>query len=60
MTKGDYTLELDPIVEFGYLTVTVDMTGRDHHLAVEFNDRTNTHIHDSTRLNLKTGKILRS
>jgi hypothetical protein len=45
-------------VEFGYLTVTVDMTGRDHHLKIEFNDRTNTHIHDTTRLNLKTGKIL--
>ena len=57
---GEYTLDEPPIVEFGYLTVTVDMTGRDHHLAVEFNDRTNTHIHDSTRLNLKTGKILRS
>jgi hypothetical protein len=60
LTVGEYTLDEPPIVEFGYLTVTVDMTGRDHHLAVEFNDRTNTHIHDSTRLNLKTGKILRS
>ena len=42
------------------LTGTVDMTGRDHHLTVEFNDRTNTHVHDTTRLNLKTGKMLRS
>jgi hypothetical protein len=36
------------------------MTGRDRHFTIEFNDRTNTHIHDTTRLNLKTGKILRS
>jgi calcineurin-like phosphoesterase family protein len=58
VTVGEYTLDEAPIVEFGYLTVTVDMTGRDHHLTIEFNDRTNTHIHDTTRLNLKTGKIL--
>jgi hypothetical protein len=60
VTIGEYTLDEPPIVEFGYLTVTVDMTGRDHHLTVEFNDRTNTHVHDTTRLNLKTGKVLRS
>jgi hypothetical protein len=60
VTVGEYTLDEAPIVEFGYLTVTVDMTGRDHHLSIEFSDRTNTHIHDTVRLNLKTGKILRS
>jgi hypothetical protein len=60
LTVGEYTLDETPIVEFGYLTVTIDMTGRDHHLTIEFNDRTNTHVHDTTRLNLKTGKILRS
>ena len=58
VTVGEYTLDKPPIVEFGYLTVTVDMTGRDHHLTIEFHDRTNTHIHDTTHLNLKTGKIL--
>jgi hypothetical protein len=25
-TSGDFTLEIDPVVEFGYLTVAVDMT----------------------------------
>ena len=59
VTVGEYTLDKPPIVEFGYLTVTVDMTGRDHHLRIEFNDRTNTHIRDTTHLNLRTGKILR-
>jgi hypothetical protein len=58
VTVGEYTLDKPPVVDFGYLTVTVDMTGRDHHLTIAFNDRTNTRIHDTTRLNLKTGKIL--
>jgi hypothetical protein len=59
VTDGEYTLDSPPIVEFGYLTVTVDMTGHDHHLTIEFSDRTNTRIHDTTHLNLRTGKILR-
>jgi 3',5'-cyclic AMP phosphodiesterase CpdA len=60
VTVGEYTLDKPPIVDFGYLTVTVDMTGRDHHLTITFNDRTNTRLHDTTHLNLKTGKILAS
>jgi Calcineurin-like phosphoesterase len=58
VTVGEYTLDKPPIVEFGYLTVTVDMTGRDHHLTITFHDRSNTRIHDTTHLNLRTGKIL--
>ena len=42
VTVGEYTLDKPPVVDFGYLTVTVDMTGRDHHLTIAFNDRTNT------------------
>jgi hypothetical protein len=60
ITVGEYTLVKDPIVEFGYLTVTVDMTGTSHHLAITFNDRTNTKTHDTLTLNLKTGKMLAS
>jgi Calcineurin-like phosphoesterase len=58
VTVGEYTLVKPPIVEFGYLSVSVDMTGRDHHLTITFHDRTNTRIHDTTRLNLKSGHIL--
>ena len=58
VTVGEYTLDNPPVVDFGYLTVTIDMTGRDHHLTITFNDRTNTRTHDTTHLNLKTGKIL--
>jgi hypothetical protein len=60
VTVGEYTLDKPPIVDFGYLTVTVDMTDRDHHLTITFNDRTNVRIHDTTHLNLTTGKILAS
>jgi calcineurin-like phosphoesterase family protein len=59
VTVGEYTLDKAPIVDFGYLTVTVDMTGRDHHLTIAFHDRTNAHVHDTTHLNLRTGRILR-
>ena len=58
VTVGEYTLDKPPIVEFGYLTVAVDMTGRDHHLTITFHDRTNTRTHDTTHLNLRTGHIL--
>ena len=36
------------------------MTGTSHHLAITFNDRTNTKTHDTLTLNLKTGKMLAS
>jgi hypothetical protein len=35
-TIGDYTLELNPIIEFGYLTVTVDMTRNAKQLIIAF------------------------
>ena len=56
VTVGEYTLDKPPIVEFGYLAVAVDMTGRDHHLTITFHDRSNTRVHDATHLNLRTGK----
>jgi 3',5'-cyclic AMP phosphodiesterase CpdA len=59
ITVGEYTLVKQPIVEFGYLTVTVDLSKKTGYLTVTFNDRTNTRIHDTLRLNLKRGTILR-
>jgi len=56
VTVGEYTLERDPIVEFGYLTVTVTMSTRPT-LKIEFNDRTNTQTHDSVTVYLKSGKL---
>jgi len=58
ITVGQYTLVKQPIVEFGYLTITVDYTKTTHYLTIAFNDRTNTKTHDTLKLNLKTGNIL--
>jgi hypothetical protein len=57
ITVGEYTLVKPPIVQFGYLTVTVDMSKKTSYLTITFNDRTNTRIHDTLRLNLKKGTI---
>jgi hypothetical protein len=57
ITLGEYTLVKNPLVEFGYLTVTVDMSKKTPTLTVTFNDRTNTKTHDTLRLNLAKGTI---
>jgi hypothetical protein len=59
LTIGEYTLVAKPLVEFGYLIVTVDLSTPQGHLRITFNDRTNTKIHDTLHLNLKSGKILK-
>ena len=60
ITVGEYTLVKQPIVEFGYLTLTVDYTKETHYLAITFTDRTNTRTHDTVKLNLNKGMILKS
>ena len=57
MTKGEYTLELDPIVEFGYLTITVDLSGRSKTLTIAFRSTDGKKTHDSVRVRLSTGKL---
>jgi Calcineurin-like phosphoesterase len=57
LTVGEYTLVRDPIVEFGYLTVTVDMSGAASKLTITFNDRSNAQVHDTLELDLATGTI---
>jgi Calcineurin-like phosphoesterase len=59
VTVGEYTLVKQPLVEFGYLTVTVDMSKKTGYLTITFNDRTRTKVHDSVRLNLANGRILK-
>ena len=53
-TKGEYTLVNDPIVDFGYLTVTVDATGDPQTLTIAFQSPTSG---DSVTVNLPTGKL---
>jgi calcineurin-like phosphoesterase family protein len=56
ITKGEYTLVKNPIVDFGYLTVTLDWT-RKPKLKIAFHDRTHTTVHDSLSLDLASGKV---
>ncbi len=37
VTVGDTTLEIDPVIEYGYLTVTIDMTSAAKQMTVAFN-----------------------
>jgi hypothetical protein len=60
LTIDEYTLVAKPIVEFGYLTVTVDMSKKTATCTIRFNDRTNTRVHDRVKLNLTQGKILKN
>jgi hypothetical protein len=57
VTKGEYTLELDPIVEFGYLRVTVDLTGRSKKLTIDFESTAGPKKHDSVTVRLASGRI---
>ena len=36
-TEGDVTLEIDPVIEYGYLTVTVDMASATKKMTLAFN-----------------------
>jgi hypothetical protein len=54
-TKDQYTLVSDPIVDFGYLTVTVDATGDPQTLTIVFKSPTAT---DRVTVNLGTGKLV--
>jgi 3',5'-cyclic AMP phosphodiesterase CpdA len=57
VTVGEYTLVKNPIADFGYLTVTVDMTSKPA-LRIAFHDRTNTRVHDGVTVDLASGKLL--
>jgi len=57
-TKDDYTLAVEPIDDYGYLTVTVDMTGSPQTLKIAFVGRDTATEHDAVTLDLSTGKIV--
>jgi hypothetical protein len=52
VTKGDYTREIDPIVEFGYLTVTVDTSARSSRLTIAFRSADGKQTHDEVSVKL--------
>jgi hypothetical protein len=54
-TEGDVTLVHGPVIQFGYLTVTVDISGPARTLSVAFNvvdDQGHKHLEDSVTVNL--------
>ena len=57
VTIGEYTLVQAPLVDFGYLTVTLDFSGASPQLTIAFSDRSSTRKHDTLRLDLTTGAI---
>jgi len=52
ITVGEYTLELDPIVAFGYLLLTVDMSTKKPKLTISFRSNAQGVTHDSIALKL--------
>jgi hypothetical protein len=60
LTIGEYTLVQQSIIEFGYLTATVDMSKKTSYLTIKFQSRSNLKVQDTLILNLKTGKIRKS
>jgi hypothetical protein len=57
-TQGDTTLEVDPIIEYGYLTITVDMTSDTKKLTIAFNSPTTGKNRDHVAVDLGTHKLL--
>jgi hypothetical protein len=57
LTVGEYTLVKNPIVEFGYLTVTIDMTTTKPRLKIIFRDRQDTKVHDRVSVDMTSGKV---
>lgn len=52
VTKGEYTREIEPIVEFGYLTVTVDTTANAPDLTIAFRSSDGKQTHDEVNVKL--------
>jgi hypothetical protein len=57
-TDGQFTLVTAPIVEFGYLTVTVDMSSANGTLTIKFQSTAGTPASDSVTVDLGTAAIV--
>ena len=52
-TNGDYTLVVPPVIDFGYLTITVDMTNSQAGtLTISYRSPTQPNEHDSVVVSL--------
>jgi len=59
-TLGDTTMEIDPVIQFGYLTLTVDMSAKAKQLTIAFNSPKLGANFDHVTVNLVTSKIATS
>jgi hypothetical protein len=51
-TVGDYTLVIPPVMDFGYLTLTVDMSAAQGSLTISFRSPAQANEHDSVTVPL--------
>jgi hypothetical protein len=56
ITVGDHTLVIDPIVDFGYLTI--ETNGRTLAVTFKTSDASGTDVKDTVSVDLKAGKIV--
>ncbi len=57
-TQGDTTLEIDPVVEYGYMTVTVDMRSAAKLMTISFSSPKAGRSHDQVTVDLVQHKIV--
>ncbi len=58
-TQGDITLEIDPVIEYGYMTVTIDMTSAAKKMTITFNS-TKGRNYDHVTVDLVQHQIIRT
>ncbi len=58
-TQGDVTLEIDPVVEYGYMTVMIDMTSAAKKMTITFNSPKLGRNHDHVTVDLVQHQIIK-
>jgi len=58
LTQGEFTLVGPPILEFGYMTLTVDMSIQPQTLTIRFRAPANPAVDDHVIVDLTTSKII--
>jgi len=58
-TVGDYTLVIPPVMDFGYLTLTVDLSAAQGTLTISFRSPTQVNEHDSVTVPLPVAHAAR-
>jgi hypothetical protein len=57
-TEGDTRLEINPVIEYGYLTVTIDMTTAQKKLAIAFHSPRMGRNYDHVEVDLMTHQLI--